>query len=1139
MTVSMPTNTTAAASSKLASRLGALGLDNDNDENPFLSTNSRSRAREITPQKEASTLENDSKLRELSTPPSNKLNFEESLVPRSATSTAAAELAPAPVSASSPLLAAASLVASPQAPTAPRLLPLSASGHTLAALHAGILRIATDISLTTEVNLILNLLAVPLTAEVDSSLVACPELDVLLTCGVQSQQYAALVLEHAGGLLKGLGLHLLEEIATAAAATTTALDESSTNSLQISENKKNSMAPSPIEVMKMFKETASAAENALRSRQLRTEKAFNRVTTAGSRNSIAGGVGLHAFTADGVRSRSIEDQRRVSNREACRDAFFALMRDTSSRAAFFGRNMSQKGDGGGAQNNKNNITGGVPNGGGGGSVSVSLSLVSGADGRSHSGEPDGVVFGRIQVASSNLLRTLRPDNFLAFAELLTAAILQAAATGDALLDEELAKLAKRDGVSRFHSLNRRMQGGEGGGGGGGGGASGGGGNTGSGAVGPRRGNPMALRRLNSSGSTSIGFGGTSNSTSSTSGATGSIKKQPPTSPFKQNNSNANNAHKMQRGGVGGSAGNHSTTRYTNGHSNHTSQLPGGSQAAMDEAAACAARVMSEFPHALSLYILFLEAADSHRLNAALTRVMTEKLKSLATPQALMAAAPGQSLGEKVVAASALAGILGYLAFAKNSANAKPVPWEEKEEKEERENSKKGRKYDGSHPIDVAGAVHASIGTSHVLRTIPWVTRYLHFLKWDSEAVKAPYFTSLLSTLGDLKCAAELSPGGHGFGPAALCLRSLLDDFSATVLPLNPPNSERNARSAETVFGNALTSSDQLIDLRYVDLCCPVLAHARRLFAREGGVIVRSEPRRILPTAPLATTAAVGPPLLQSKSSETEEASLLVSPSSSPGTIGDKNGAIRNQQQQKLTAVAVTGPPSSVLLPTKKSPTFSSSTTGDRTTTTIPRTTIDPVKLRLQQTFLQQYSQEDKLVKLKDVVDYCSDVIGCNAATATVANLAPEAVKTASNDVVALVTEYAESNSITAAPSIEQQQIELEQFSNAVAEKATAATIKQVLNAAFGAAQEPIKVASLRAVLGLVSPELGDAVIATAAAMVAETAEEACNGRLPALVRKAIRQDDLAGHAKGAVKAMIKERRKLQQQSNSEPACSKP
>ena len=60
-----------------------------------------------------------------------------------------------------------------------------------------------------------------------------------------------------------------------------------------------------------------------------------------------------------------------------------------------------------------------------------------------------------------LLRRLRPDNLGAFAELFTAAVLQAAATGEPLLDESLSSLASRD-VARFHQLNQRLQVGKGG-----------------------------------------------------------------------------------------------------------------------------------------------------------------------------------------------------------------------------------------------------------------------------------------------------------------------------------------------------------------------------------------------------------------------------------------------------------------------------------------------------------------------------------------------------------------------------------------------------------------------------------------------------------------------------------------------------
>lgn len=54
------------------------------------------------------------------------------------------------------------------------------------------------------------------------------------------------------------------------------------------------------------------------------------------------------------------------------------------------------------------------------------------------------------------IRALRPDNYTPFAELFVAALLQAAATGESLLDSKLEDLAKRD-VAKFFRLNQRMQ----------------------------------------------------------------------------------------------------------------------------------------------------------------------------------------------------------------------------------------------------------------------------------------------------------------------------------------------------------------------------------------------------------------------------------------------------------------------------------------------------------------------------------------------------------------------------------------------------------------------------------------------------------------------------------------------------------
>lgn len=55
-----------------------------------------------------------------------------------------------------------------------------------------------------------------------------------------------------------------------------------------------------------------------------------------------------------------------------------------------------------------------------------------------------------------LLRRVQPDNLPHFARLFTAALLQAAATGEALLDDELGDLARRD-PSRFSRLTQRFQ----------------------------------------------------------------------------------------------------------------------------------------------------------------------------------------------------------------------------------------------------------------------------------------------------------------------------------------------------------------------------------------------------------------------------------------------------------------------------------------------------------------------------------------------------------------------------------------------------------------------------------------------------------------------------------------------------------
>ena len=64
---------------------------------------------------------------------------------------------------------------------------------------------------------------------------------------------------------------------------------------------------------------------------------------------------------------------------------------------------------------------------------------------------------RLRQLCAQFVASLFPETFPFLAELFLGALLEAATTGEALLDKELRDLAARD-VPRFARLNRRLQG---------------------------------------------------------------------------------------------------------------------------------------------------------------------------------------------------------------------------------------------------------------------------------------------------------------------------------------------------------------------------------------------------------------------------------------------------------------------------------------------------------------------------------------------------------------------------------------------------------------------------------------------------------------------------------------------------------
>ncbi|EFN50777.1 expressed protein [Chlorella variabilis] len=417
------------------------------------------------------------------------------------------------------------------------------------------------------------------------------------------------------------------------------------------------------------------------------------------------------------------------------------------------------------------------------------------------------------------------------------------------------------------------------------------------------------------------------------------------------------------------------------------------------------------------------------------------------------------LSERVAAVSTLAMFLGYLTFTRAGYAGSGSAGAGSSEADSAAPAAAGL-------VDVAATVEAAAAASEggpLAWALPWVVRYLWFLPWDAEAVRAPYFRCLLARLAALHGSAELQPQQAHFSLAAFCLRSVLDDFAERVGPDIMPTAPGSSGSSSSSAGGAtcpalssLAAVDGLLDSRFLHLCCPTLEHSRQLFAASGGggggLQQQQQARRvkkIRPTAP--SGAAAARTALQ--------------------------GGVAAALQQDASR--------------------------------------DLLRLQLQRAFLEQYSTDEHKVKLRDVVDYVSDILAYNAASsAASAQLLPAGDAIAAQLKEAAAAVAAESQQQhqqaretggeeAAAPSMLHPSVRL--YLEALAEQLIAAHTTNVLQAAQADAEERIRATAVQAMAALTAPELGAAVIGTAASVVAEAAASAVQQRLRSQVPSAVRR----------------------------------
>ncbi|KAG1672840.1 hypothetical protein FOA52_004644 [Chlamydomonas sp. UWO 241] len=304
---------------------------------------------------------------------------------------------------------------------------------------------------------------------------------------------------------------------------------------------------------------------------------------------ISGGSGRAAHIGPLLRSGPSDEQpRTTSNRERCRDLLFGLVRDACGlltqqlSGEGLGRLVGELRRGGGALL----IRGG--GGGGGGGHSNTSTGVAVAQHRAQQ-QVDALL--SLRARAQSLVCELHPANLGFMGDVVASCIMQAAATGEALMEAAVASLAQLN-PARFQRLSQRMQ-----------------------AQGPG----LATQLARGASAAGPHHAHTQRHASTVSRGGGSSAAMPP--PGRSGGGGGSAEDCDGRGGGGGS--------YPGSSGNGGGGGGGGKEVyATCERLASALELMSEFPPVQQPYALLLELSDSRSLCVAVQASASERLRTL-------------------------------------------------------------------------------------------------------------------------------------------------------------------------------------------------------------------------------------------------------------------------------------------------------------------------------------------------------------------------------------------------------------------------------------------------------------------------------------------------------------------------------
>lgn len=492
-----------------------------------------------------------------------------------------------------------------------------------------------------------------------------------------------------------------------------------------------------------------------------------------------------------------------------------------------------------------------------------------------------------------------------------------------------------------------------------------------------------------------------------------------------------------------------------------------------------------FPHSARIYILFLEAADSYRLNSQLLCCIRLKMRKLTKLPLYSqdAADIGSGFTQRVLSLKSLGSLMGFLFFYPEVGSIPPAPPDSGHELPDSE-------CDILPPIDLLEELENARVHESLLLVLPWVLDFLWLRKVIPSQVSNPYFEQVFSSLRTLYSLPMLDPSNDNFGVSSMCILAALDSFfedmgmsefdgSCLSKPMSETNDAFKGRLNMDNRKNFCRGGDEknvicrgidrvlgIIDTSYIQHCCPILMGMRSI------LVVANKGRKFQPGCPQTYR----------------------------GTSVRKITPIQNIRQGQSVPV-------------------SNSTLESTAMKITVDTDKDQLKLKLQHIFLDQRPH------LQRLVDFIVDTVAVNAAHAASLKCVPEFIEDAMNKLELAIMDRLPSHCDLQSFEDFESRLSASNF-EATTEHIISTTIQRVLPASVDYAKKHSADRTVEALSALASPNESPYVLSIAAGIASEAAAIAVSKKTLANISSEIR--------KQITRAVDHWRRKIQKKIIKEP-----